>query len=217
MVQGNSVVKEDLKSAEDAANGQLLPHDATWIIFENGLVANLKEFRIDLPIFLVSKDVQTASLALPRPQEREAAHAFLSINNGNETVNTELLADVDSMFISEFNKRFPGIVTKAIIKLTAQTIAQAAAKKNLGTWGSIGAAVYSVATTSADLRSWYSLPKNVQLAKIRKSGKAQEIELLTNQGQLLGKISIPGTGNHIIYVRIPTAEATPDIALFQLN
>ena len=216
MIPENTIIREDVEAAEAAANGIQQPQNATWIIFENGLVANLEEFRIDLPIFLVSKEVQTASLAIPRPKERASAYNFIQINAGESASNTQLLADVDSMFISEFNKRFPGILTKAIIKLTAQTIAQAAAKKNLGTWGSIGAAVYSVATAGADLRSWYSLPKNVQLGKVKKTGTAQMISFKTDGGLDLGSVEVPATGNHLIYIRVPAAGTTPSISLFQL-
>ena len=216
MVPENTVVKEDVEAAEAAANGLQKPQNATWIIFENGLVANLEEFRVDLPIFLVSNEVQTASLAIPRPKERASAYGFITISAGEEQSHTQLLADVDSMFIAEFNKRFPGILTKAIIKLTAQTVAQAAAKKNLGTWGSIGAAIYSVATAGADLRSWYSLPKNVQLAKINKTGSPQTISLKTESGLELGNVDVPANGNHVIYIRIPATGSTPSISLFQL-
>lgn len=216
MMNTNSVVLDDLKSAENAANGMGLPQQSTWIIYENGLVANLKEFRIDLPIFLVSKDVQTASLALPRPQERDAAYSTIYAQSSAQHTNTELLADVDSMFIAEFNKRFPTIITKAIIKLTAQTVAQAAAKKNLGIWGSIGAAAYSVVTAGADLRSWYSLPKNVQLSKLPKTGKAENISLLSDTGEQLGTVAVPAEGNHLIYVRVPAKGAKPSISLLTL-
>lgn len=216
MVPENTIVREDLEAAEAAANGIQKPQEATWIIFENGLVANLEEFRIDLPVFLVSDEVQTASLAIPRPKERASAYNSLSVSAGESTSNTQLLADVDSMFISEFNKRFPGILTKSIIKLTAQTVAQAAAKKNLGTWGSIGAAIYSVTTAGADLRSWYSLPKNVQLGKINKTGTPQTISLKTDSGEDLGSIEVPANGNHVIYIRIPAAGSIPSMSLFQL-
>lgn len=216
MVESNSIVRADLKEAEAAANGAKMPADATWIIFENGLVANLEEFRIDLPIFLVSDEVQTASLAIPRPSERNAAYRWIYAQNGENRINTQLLADVDSMFISEFNKRFPAILTKAIIKLTAQTVAQAAAEKHLGLWGSIGAAAYSVVTAGADLRSWYSLPKNVQLGKLEKTGKKETLSILSDVGEELASVEIPAKGNHLVYVRVPSAGATPSISVFQL-
>lgn len=213
MVAKNSYVKKDLTLANKLASGNkksLTP--TTWVIFENGLVANFEEFRIDLPIFIATHDVKTASLALPYPKEREAAYANISISNGNKKVTTELLADIDSIFIAEFKKKLPTIVTKAVTKLALQTVAQAVAQDQLGDLGGIAMSAYSVMTAGADTRSWYSLPKNVQLAKIDKKGT----DLTLNIGGQDYKVEVSEKGNSIIYVRVPAPGATPAINIVNL-
>lgn len=213
MVQNNSFVKRDLALANSLASGSQQNISPTaWVIFENGLVANFEEFRLDLPIFIATDNVKTASLALPYPKEREAAYANISVSNGNTSVTTELLTDVDNIFIAEFKKKLPIIVTKAVTKLTLQTVAQAVAQNNLGDWGGIAMSAYSVMTAGADTRSWYSLPKNVQLAKINKAGSA----LTLNIGGKNYKVDVPGEGNSIVYVRVPAAGSTPVINVLNL-
>ena len=170
-------------------------------------MANFKEFRIDLPIFIATNDVKTASLALPYPQQREAAYANISVSNGKTSASTELLADIDNIFIAEFKKKLPVIVTKAVTKLTLQTVAQAVAQNKLGDLGGITMSVYSVATAGADTRSWYSLPKNVQLARIEKNGGT----LTLNIGGQKYPVEVSEDGNSIIYVRVPAASSTPVI------
>ena len=213
MIRNNSYVKKDLALANSLASGKKKEIEPTvWVIFENGLVANFEEFRLDLPRFIATNNVKTASIALPYPKQREAAFANISVSNGKSQARTELLADIDNIFISEFKKKLPVIVTKAVTKLTLQTVAQAVAQNKFGDLGGITMSVYSVATAGADTRSWYSLPKNVQLAKIAKNGS----ELSLNIGGQNYKVEVPAEGNSLIYVRVPVASSTPTINVVKL-
>ena len=213
MVSKNRFVKSDLALANKLASGsQKAITPTAWVIFENGLVANFEEFRLDLPIFIATNNVKTASLALPYPKERDAAYDNIAISNGKSKVKTELLADVDNIFIAEFKKKLPIIVTKAVTKLTIQTVAQAVAQNKLGDLGGIAMSAYSVITAGADTRSWYSLPKNVQLAKIEKNGDG----LTLNIGGKDYKVETSKEGNSLIYVRVPAAGATPVINVVNL-
>lgn len=213
MVVNNNYVKQDLSLANKLASGtqkKIVP--SAWVIFENGLVANFDEFRLDLPIFIATNNVKTASLALPYPKQREIAYNNISVSNGKKKVKTELLADIDNIFMAEFKKKLPVIVTKAVTKLTLQTVAQAVAQDQLGDLGGITMSVYSVMTAGADTRSWYSLPKNVQLAKIDKKGNS----LTLNIGGQDYKIEVPKDGNSIVYVRVPAAGSEPVINVLNL-
>ena len=114
--------------------------------------------------------------------------------------------------MAEFKKKLPIIVTKAVTKLTLQTVAQAVAQNEFGDLGGIAMSAYSVMTAGADTRSWYSLPKNVQLAKIAKKGT----KLTLNIGGQDYKVEVPQKGKSIVYVRVPAAEATPVISVLDL-
>lgn len=213
MVKDNSFVKKDLKLAENLANGKKKNvHSTAWVIFENGMVANFKEFRIDLPVFIATNEVKTASLALPYPNEREQAYPNIKVSNGKKTVKTEILTNVDSMFISEFYKKLPTIVSKAVTKLALQTTAQVIAQKKLGDLGGIAAAAYSAITAGADTRSWYGLPKDVQLAKIKKSGDKLNFFI----GDQVAEVAVAKEGNSLIYVRVPSKGIAPTIDVFDL-
>jgi len=213
MVGRNKFVKQDLALANKLAAGKKRKIPATaWVIFENGLVANFEEFRIDLPIFIATNNVKTASLALPYPKLREAAYANISVSNGRKRVKTVLLADVDKMFIAEFKKKLPVVVTKAVTKLTLQTLAQAVAQSKFGDFGGIGMSAYSVATAGADTRSWHSLPKNVQLAKITKRGSHLQLKI----GGQSYKVEVSKKGHSLVYVRVPVAGVAPVIHVLNL-
>ena len=183
-----------------------------WVVFENGLVARFKEFRLDLPIFIATDNVKTASLALPYPEQRDEAFKNIAVSNGKKKVTTETLADIDNIFIAEFHKKLPTIVAKAVTKLALQTAAQAVAQDQFGDLGGIAAAAYSVMTAGADTRSWYSLPKNVQLAKIAKNG--DKITLYIGDKNI--DVNVSENGNSIVYVRTPSAASNPVVEVFNL-
>lgn len=96
--------------------------------------------------------------------------------------------------------------------VTLQTVAQAVAQNEFGDLGGIAMSAYSVMTAGADTRSWYSLPKNVQLAKIAKKGT----KLTLNIGGQDYKVEVPQKGNSIVYVRVPATGATPVISVLDL-
>ena len=184
-------------------------------MFENGLVTDLTEFRIDLPVFIATDKVKSASIAIPRPQERNFAYQSLEVSYDDKYgVNTEVLADVDAIFMTEFNKRFPIIVAKSIAKMTVQTVAQAVSQEKLGDWGGIAMSIYSLATTGADLRTWQSLPKNVQIARLDKTDS--DTLMLKANGQFITAVNVPKEGNSMVYVRIPAFGVPPVVSVFNL-
>lgn len=218
MSPNNKYVKQDLQLAQNLANGKSNFKNnkpATWVIFENGQVADFEEFRFDLPVFIATNDIKTVSFAVQKPKLRNAAFENISVAfEGGKQVNTQVLVDVDRMFISEYNKKFPVILSKAIASTTAKTVMQYVMQQQMGDLGGIGMAVYSVVTTSADLRSWYGLPKNVQLAKVStsKSGKLS----IFGAGLKLTEVDVPTDRNSIVYVRIPDAGAIPAVSVINL-
>ena len=135
-----------------------------------------------------------------------------AVSNGKKKVTTETLADIDNIFIAEFHKKLPTIVAKAVTKLALQTAAQAVAQDQFGDLGGIAAAAYSVMTAGADTRSWYSLPKNVQLAKVAKNG--DKITLYIGDKNI--DVTVPENGNSIVYVRTPSAASNPVVEVFNL-
>lgn len=218
MAPNNKFVKQDLALAEKIANGKTSFNKSTpmvWVVFENGMGADFKEFRIDLPVFIATGKVKMVDFAIPQPKLRNSAFDKLSVAfEGDKMVETELLADVDRMFISEYNKKFPAILSQAIAATTAKAVMQYVAQEQMGDLGGISMAVYSMVTASADLRSWYALPKNVQIAKIsnKKGGKLG----IYNQAQKITEIEVSGAENVIVYVRIPEANAMPAVSIINL-
>jgi hypothetical protein len=210
MVSNNRYIAEDLAVTEKVLDGAGELKGTVWVVFENGMGPVKEEFRIDLPIFIATDRIKYIGIALPTLEYRQEAYPHLVINAGGQSYQTEVVADMDGVVQAEFNKDFKAILTRAIISTTAKAIAQYALEKqrsDAGTILSIGMAIYSAATTSADVRIWTTLPKNFQVARFTLPN--DRIVAVSPPGGSGFEIKIGDCKNALIYVRIPFAGAKP--------
>jgi hypothetical protein len=169
-----------------------------------------EEFRIDLPLFIFTDDVRYVGIALPKLTFRQAAAPYLEVKNGSATEKTQLVADMDRVIQTEFNKDFTGILTRAIISTTAKAVAQYALEQDSNTsWVAVAMAVYSFVTTAADVRIWTALPKDIQAARLSMPDNGN----LTLSGPTLSPIQLEiGDCKYaIVYVRMVNASHQPSI------
>jgi len=204
MVEENPIVAADFASVENITTKEQKEETKyIWVIFENGLGPEKEEFRVDLPILLLTEKVKYTGIALPKLKLRTQAYSNLAIiDNGNKIGETTILASMDRVIQTEFKKRYTSIVTRAVTSTLIKTFGQYLAQKKFGDLGGFGAAIYQGATTSADIRIWTALPKEFQIAKVINSNRG-EIILETPNG-IKVNISIPKNENSIIYVKIPS-------------
>jgi len=210
MVQNNNYIAEDLAVTEKILNGDAKLNGTVWVIFENGLGPVKEEFRVDLPLFIATSKVKYAGIALPKLVSREQAYPYLSVKAGDKEYGTQLVADMDRVVQTEFNKDFKIILTKAIISATAKAIAQYALEEqdsSAGSLASIVMAAYSFATTAADVRIWSVLPKNFQVARFGMPND-KRISIIP-PGGVVFDVQIPDCNNAIVYLKIPFKEALP--------
>ena len=210
MVGGNPFIAEDLSVTEGILSGGGRLENTVWVIFENGLGPVKEEFRIDIPLFIVTSQVKYVGIALPKLAFRDRAYPYLIVDSDGKSFTTLPVADMDRVVQTEFSKDFGGILTRAIISATAKAVAQYALEQQGSNAASIAStlvAVYSYASTAADVRVWTALPKDFQIARFPKpkNGKLK----ITPPGSVPLDIDIPNCNNAIVYVRIINNRAIP--------
>ncbi len=188
----------------------------TWVIFFNGQAPIKEEIKIDVPLFIFSSDVLYSGIALPKLKMRDKAFDYLVVKNGKRGgIRTKRVASMDRIIKTEFKKRFPMIMTRALTRTVVQTIIQKKAgdklESHFGTLGFLakGAmAVAQYALNHADTRMWKSLPKEFQVARVRttrmlkiKAGGKEIFSLKTNPRK-----------NYLVFVTIPTKKSKPTIS-----
>jgi hypothetical protein len=210
MVPGNEYIAADLADTEKILAGQQELQHTLWVIFANGLGPVKEEFRIDIPLFIATSKVKYVGIALPKLVFREEACPYLSIEAGGNSYKTQVVADMDRVVQTEFRKDFEGILTRAIISATAKAAAQYALEEQNSSAASMVStlmAIYSFATTAADVRIWTTLPKNFQVARL-KFPDNKLIAVAPLNGTPF-EIKIPDCKNAIIYVSIISQGVPP--------
>jgi len=208
MVPDNEYVKNDLALADDAASGKAKVQNQCWVIFENGLGPVKGEFRIDLPIVLVSSRIYYAGIALPRLTSRSIAYPDLDIRTDNGECRTKEVADMERVIKTEFKKEFKGILFRAIASAVGKAVAQASVRDN-DRYGIMTAviAAYSIATTAADVRIWSALPKDFQVARCAIPDN-RTLQVFAG-GYTAFDVHIPTCTNAVVYIKIINAGAAP--------
>ncbi|MBN2020619.1 MAG: hypothetical protein JW749_10400 [Sedimentisphaerales bacterium] len=208
MVPENDYIAKDLVLTDDVISGKAKLENFVWVIFENGLGPVREEVRIDLPLMLAAGNIYYTGVALPRLQSRSIAYLSLAIHADGGEYQTKQIADMERVIQTEFNKDFRGILARAIASAVVKAAAQYAVKDN-DQYGLATAflAVYTAATTAADVRIWSALPKDFQVARcaIPPDRKLQ----IAPAGGASFEINIPPCKNAIVYIKITNAGAMP--------
>jgi uncharacterized protein len=169
----NEWIREDLLEAQKKES-QTIP--LTYVFFETGRAPVRVERRFDLPIVFLSSHSRIPYLGVAFPMLKTTNQFLpsLSVRADGSQVQTQLLADMDAIIAKEFEKDFPIELSRAISGALAkgglQYLATNAVRAENDTTRAIvgvGAGLLAQLTTRADLRSWSTLPKQIQFCKIR--------------------------------------------------
>ncbi len=211
MIKGDenaaAYVKKDLEYAirRGSSIKNISKERFAWIIFANGKGISKKELRFDIPLFLVTHKAYYTGIALPMLKENRAAYSYLKIRDGVSVIKTKQVANMDTIIKTEFKKRFPAIMDRAVIRTVTQTILQYKMKKRMGLIGEFLGAVYQASMNRADTRQWKLLPKNFQIARVKL--RTSELSISTPQNHKLVELRLNPHMNHIIFIMIPRRNA----------
>ena len=192
----NQFVRTDIESIRSRK-------DFVWIVFENGNVGRL----YDLP--LAPRGLQAWNINLTVPDLAPGTKALPHIEvNG---VKTEFLASMDSIVKTDLIKyRSQHIISSLIFEIgkvaaaggvMVGSVVGANKNQNAGGLFMMGGFLVANAIMSSsknwDLRSWYSLPNEIQIARISMPA-SRKLDIPP-----IGIVEIPdGIRNAIVFVRI---------------
>jgi hypothetical protein len=170
MLDARDYIAQDLALAEEIANGRKMPA-MTYVIFETGVAPKRGQTRIDIPVFVASRDVPYVGAAFPKLEFDTDYTTPLEAVAGGQSFTTQLLCDMDAVIYTEFNNRLPEVITKTLVaagtRAAAQYGVQQAARGNSYAYLAAMAVgvTYQAATNEADLRTWRTLPKQFQYCR----------------------------------------------------
>ncbi len=220
LVPENPYVAADRALGAAVAEGQV-PAGLTYVIFETGTGPVRDQLRIDIPTFLVSSRLAYVGAAFPRLKFNDDYIPALVVTGGGQTFTTATVASIDSVVANDFKNEWPTIVTKTLIGTATKAIVQAIVQKQLsdqnpglGLLGGIGMTVLNYSTNIADTRTWSTLPKEFQYARLATPANRQLA--ITVGGQTKTITLDPGAVN-VVYVKSVSTTAPLFITQFALK
>ncbi|MBL9219724.1 MAG: hypothetical protein JNG82_14645 [Opitutaceae bacterium] len=221
MVPENPFVRADLDAAASAAEGKA-PEGVTYVIFETGTAAAREQVRVDIPTFLVNSRVPYVGAAFPKLKFNEAYVPSLAVKAGETTVNTATVASMDSVIANDFKNEWPAIVTKTVIttatKAIIAAVVQKAAEDRGGMWAGLAAGLImggiNSATNIADTRTWTSLPKEFQYARL---ATPESRELTLDAGGVQKTVALAPGAINVVYVKSASPTAPLLVSSFVLK
>jgi len=212
MMPNNTVVKSDFNRVENALYGHRIKKHYVWVIYENGLGPVKEQYKINIPLYLVSDDVSYTGIALPKMVMRNKATSDLTVvSSGKVLSRTELVADMDRVMLTEFKYTYNDIVTRAVLSTFIKTYAQYEAKRYGGAWAGLAAAAFQMLSTQADKRIWSSMPKDFEVLRVEMPA---DHKLVLQAGSHHMNVQLGSKAKYsIVYVRIPTSRSIPSVSV----
>ena len=206
MVPENPFVQADFASAEAATRGEAL-EGVTYVVFATGTAPFRAGERIDLPLFLVNREVDYVGVAIPVLHFNRSFEESLLVEAGGSSTQTAVLADMDRVISADFNAERGALITRqiagAIVKAAAAWGVNQAAKQSnsaeVELLVRLATIFYQVAMNKTDNRSWISLPKQYQYARVTTPASG-EIELRRPSGESR-VVDVAPDGVKIVYAR----------------
>ena len=227
MNQNNTYIEQDLSYVDALLDGKITENEPlVWVIIEDGLAPIKTEWRMDIPIWIFSNNLNYISLALPRIHKRSAAYSSYSVLSDDVSLKSNELSNMDRVIMTEFKKEYPSIVRRAIFSATTKAVIQyemqQQSNNNDGKAGvafalaSLATTIYTVASTQADTRTWTTLPKRFDLLRMQRPNDGQ-LTIKTSTGLALPSIDVGSNKYTLVYIKMPTAGAKPSITVIPLQ
>lgn len=150
-------------------------HGLTYVIFETGSAPYRDQIRIDIPLFLVTSGISYVGAAFPQIETVGGHATQLQVSTTAGTAYpTAIVASLDSVVAQDFKNEWPTILTKTLISTATKATIDAVLQKQVQDQaGAAGGLLFKLATAAtqaainiADTRTWRSLPKEFQYARL---------------------------------------------------
>ena len=199
----NPCVREDVAACARRLRGAAL-EPVTYVIFETGQAPIREQVRIDIPIVFANVSYVGAAWPVLQPQ---AGHALtLAVTAGGRQVTTAPVTSMDSVISRDFEDEKPAIITRTLVSTIAKGAAAFAANEaasqadeGLGALVRIATLAYQASVNIADTRTWTTLPKEFQVARIP-TPPDRQLQLLEGSGPPV-TVSIEDGLVNVVYIR----------------
>ena len=175
------------------------------VIFEDGFIPPKEQVKIGLPIPRVGV-VELAFPTYTRAAMSPRGSATLYDGSGHLLGGTEMIVDIEAMAVRDLLDQVSVLVLKQAIRATIKGVTTHQAMKEGGPLAGLAANVFTAVTEQADLRSWLTLPANIQVAKLYLDPGRHALKLVVRHGrggrtERVVDLDVRASGKRFINVR----------------
>ena len=207
----NDYLKQDLTNLDGLIAGQPVAA-TTYVIFETGCAPGREQSPVEIPLFTGGGHSFTAA-SFPKLVLQHDYAPSLTVAASGTNFTTAPVASMDSVIGQDFKNELPIVISKTMGPAIGKSIGlyvgnEAAARVNpfLGFAAGALTKVVSKEMNSADVRTWTTLPKEFQVARLATPAD-RKLEFSTASGVKTSVTVASGMVN-LIYVKAITA-STP--------
>ncbi len=196
--------------ADPYSTDEILSRGEIIVFWEEGFIPAKLQQEAVIPIFKDDDDDKSEHLGLaeslsyryhhPRPYRKQdlayvirfalprfappvpGPPAFAELSVGGETVTTELAQDLEAIARRGLDDRMGGILLKSIVRALSKYAVSKAAKDAEGKVAGGLVNFLTAAMEKADTRSWLTLPRTIQVARLLVEPGVHDVELVCYDG-----------------------------------
>lgn len=167
------------------------------VCFAVGHAPNMESSKIS---FMISDNIYT--LAFPIYNNFDIPQIPLTIRTPSDTIVTTTITDIRCLAIKSLQERMPELIGRNVLGAIVKAELQGKIRESSGSFAGFIASIVSLSTSSADCRSWLSLPAELQIAKFNLNAGSNKVTLLHgyNWTESL-TLDIKAGSNTLIWVR----------------
>lgn len=159
---------DQLKARYPGADLPAVPAGAGSLVLvvDDEFVPQKQQIKIPVPIISNGRYCGLVALAFPFYETawREPVPFAVDIN-GTRRGSTQVVCSTRALAVKALKERLPALLIRQAIRASAKGVVAKELTDNYGPAAAIATSLLNYVTEQADLRSWYSLPDNVQIAR----------------------------------------------------
>ena len=214
---------EHLSTDLATVEGEIDLTPTTWVYYFSGQAPELEQVKLSVPLPLPGAFTMP-TLALPKLVFEKSALSPLHVAADSDVTTTLLLSNTSMTAGAQFRQRLPIIISQELVRATGKSVATYVAmqlaeqqQSAIAMVFAVGMVAYQYGSAQADLRTWHTLPSEIQVARIA-TPKSGRIALSHADGKSLGVAEVIPNECNIVVVSMPSAAApTASVMAIQLT
>lgn len=167
-----------------------------FVVLGVGLAPIKEEVKFPIPIHYGRRGVVFAALPVYRFEPTTTLAGM--VGYGNTRIKTSKVLDVDATAARNLLDEFPILFAKQIARTSIKAAATNRMSKEFGPLGGVVGSVVSAVTEQADLRTWSTLPKEIQVARLFIPNRTTGLTIRVTPTGFTRRIEIPDNARHVI-------------------